>query len=70
MVKRYRRTASARAKRKNRRHGGIPQLAAQISGRSLSMVYRVLYGEVTSATVQQAIAEAERQLGATQERVA
>ena len=60
MAKAHRKTASKRKRR--REHGGIPGLAAQISGRSLSMVYKVRNGEAKSAAVQRAIEEAERQL--------
>lgn len=59
MAKVYRKTAR---KRLNRDHGGVPGLAAQICGRSLSMVYRVRNGQAKSAVVQWAIEEAERQL--------
>jgi hypothetical protein len=59
MAKTYRKAAR---KRINRDHGGVPGLAAQICGRSLSMVYRVRNGDVKSAVVQRAIEEAERQL--------
>ena len=59
MAKRYRKTARRRT---NRRHNGVPELAAQMCGRSLSMVYRVRAGKAKSAVVQRAIAEAERQL--------
>jgi hypothetical protein len=59
MAKAYRKTARRRT---NRRHNGVPELAARICGRSLSMVYRVRTGKATSAVVQRAIAEAERQL--------
>ena len=43
MPKVYRKTASKR--RRRREHGGVPELAAQISGRSLSMVYKVRNGD-------------------------
>ncbi len=46
----------------NRDHGGVPELAAQICGRSISMVYKVRNGSATSAVVQRAIEEAERLL--------
>ena len=59
MAKAYRKTAR---RRRNRRHNGVPELAAQICGRSLSMVYRVRAGKAKSALVLRAIAEAERQL--------
>ena len=61
MPKVYRKTASKR--RRRRKHGGVPELAAQISGRSLSMVYKVRNGDAKSAVVQRAIEEAERRLG-------
>jgi hypothetical protein len=60
MAQRYRKRVPK--KRKQRSHGGVPQLAAAISGRALSTVYRVMYGEVKSAPVQRAIEEAQRQL--------
>jgi hypothetical protein len=59
MTKAYRKAAR---KRRNRNQGGVPILAAQICGRSLSMVYRVRNGLVKSAVVQRAIEEAERLL--------
>lgn len=67
MPKVYRKTAS---KRRRRCHGGVPELAAQISGRSLSMVYKVRNGDAKSAVVQRAIEEAERQLGLTKGQAA
>ncbi len=70
MANAYRKAAPARAKRTNRRHGGVPQLAAQISGRSLTTVYKVIYGHVKSVAVQQAIAEARRQLRDAKRRTA
>ena len=63
MTKVYRKTARKRKRRRMRSHGGVPKLAAQISGRSLSMVYKVRNGDAKSAVVQRAIEEAERQLG-------
>jgi hypothetical protein len=62
MAKAYRKAAPKRASRTNQDHGGIPQLAARISGRSLSMCYKVAKGQAKSAVVQRAIDEAERQL--------
>jgi hypothetical protein len=70
MEKSYRKPAPARAPRTNRDHGGVPELAAQICGRSLSMVYRVRNGKAKSAVVQQAIEEAERQLRRAKRRAA
>jgi hypothetical protein len=58
MTKRYRKAA----RKRNRDHGGIVEVAAQICGRSLSMVYKVRNGNATSAVVQRAIEEAERLL--------
>ena len=55
MTKRYRKTA----RKHNRDHRGVPELAAQICGRSLSMVYKVRNGKAKSAIVQRAIEEAE-----------
>jgi hypothetical protein len=62
MAKRYRKAASRRAARVNRDHGGVPELAAQLCGRSLSMVYKVRNGKAKSAIVQRAIDEAERRI--------
>jgi hypothetical protein len=70
MAKLYRKAAPGRAKRINRDHGGVPQLAAQISGRSLTMVYKVIYGHAKSAVVEHAIESAKRQLKGARRRAA
>jgi hypothetical protein len=62
MRKAYSKAAPKRAKRTNRDHCGVPQLAAKLSGRSLSTVYAVIYGRVKSACVEQWIRKAERML--------
>ena len=62
MRKAYSKAAPKRAKRTNRDHGGVPKLAAKLSGRSLSTVYAVIYGRVKSAEVEQWIRKAERML--------
>ena len=48
--------------RKYRDHGGIVRLAAQICGRSESMIYQVRNGKRKSAIVLRAIRQAEEQL--------
>jgi hypothetical protein len=46
------------------RYGGVAKLAADISGRSIWTVYKVLKGQGISAPVSRAIAEAREQLAA------
>jgi len=71
MAKAYRKTAPKRAKKRTiQRHGGVPQLAAKISGRSIWTVYGVIYGRVKSARVQQALEEAARRLLAAEGQAA
>ena len=71
MKKPYRKAAPKRANRRTYRdHGGVAPLAAQISGRSISTVYKVLQGRAKSAPVQQAIAKAKRQIQLAEERAA
>jgi hypothetical protein len=70
MAKRFRKPAPKKAKRINHDHGGVPQLAAQLSGKSVWTVYGVIYGRFKSARVERAIAEAERQLHQAKRRAA
>jgi hypothetical protein len=56
------RTRVSSRTRKYRSHGGLPKLAAQLAGCSVKTVYKVIDGHTTSATVERAIEEAERQL--------
>jgi len=60
MATTYRKRVSR--ERKYRDHGGIVRLAAQICGRSESMIYQVRNGKRKSAIVLRAIRQAEEQL--------
>lgn len=66
----YRRRAPKKPNRINHDHGGVPQLAAKLSGKSVWTVYGVIYGRFKSARVERAIAEAKRQLNQAKERAA
>ena len=59
----FRKAASTRVPPQNR-YGGVAKLAADISGRSIWTVYKVLKGKGISAPVSRAIAEAREQLAA------
>ena len=59
MTEAYRKPQIKRPDRKNRKHGKVVKLAAQISGRSESMVYQVRNGKKKSAIVLRAIHKAE-----------
>ena len=59
MTESYRKPLPKGPDRKNRRHGDIVKLAAEISGRSESMVYQVRNGKKKSAIVLSAIHKAE-----------
>lgn len=63
MAGKYKKTAVRKEERKRRRHHGVPQLAAEIAGVSIWMVYKVIYRQSTSARVQKAITEAKERLG-------
>ena len=63
MPKVFRKAASTRVPPQNR-YGGVAKLAADISGRSIWTVYKVLKGKGISAPVSRAIAEAREQLAA------
>lgn len=52
----------ARPKRKYQRYGGLVKAAAELSGRSISTVYAVLEGRVTSAIVSAAIEQVANEL--------
>lgn len=56
--------------RSHNRYGELAKLAIELSGRSPSMVYAVLRGDVTSAPVSRAIREARRRLRARDKEVA
>lgn len=60
MATTYTTRVSKRAERKYRDHGEVVKLAAQICGRSESMIYQVRNGKKKSAIVLRAIHEAER----------
>ena len=62
MTEAYRKPLPKGPDRKNRRHGEVVKLAAQISGRSESMVYQVRNGKKKSAIVLRAIHKAEELL--------
>jgi hypothetical protein len=62
----YRKAAPKRSKRTE--HNGVPQLAAQLCGCSLTMAYKVIYGNATSAKVQRAVDEARVLLAPQQPR--
>jgi len=49
-------------KRVNCRYGDLVRVAARISGRAPSTIYRVLAGTVTSAPVQKALEKARVQI--------
>ena len=49
-------------KRKYRRWGELPKLAAFIADRPTSSVYKVLRGEFRSSRIEGALAQAKRQL--------
>jgi hypothetical protein len=49
-------------RRANRRYGDLVRVAAQISGRAPSTIYRVLAGTVTSAPILDALDKARVQL--------
>jgi hypothetical protein len=61
---------NGKAVRTHKRYGELAKLAIELSGRSPSMVYAVLRGDVTSAPVSRAIREARRRLRARGKEVA
>ena len=67
MPKAFKRTASARVRPQNR-YGGVAKLAADLSGRTIWTVYKVLRGVGVSAPVSLAIAEARARLAAKPKR--
>jgi hypothetical protein len=70
MTKVHRKAAPERAQNSNRNHRGVPKVAAELAGCHVSMVYKVLNGQATSAKVSKAIASAEVALGYKRRRVA
>ena len=54
--------AALRRARRYKTHDGVPKLAAELAGCSLSFVYRVRNGKAKSPAVEQAIRDAERRL--------
>ena len=49
-------------RRTNRSYGDLVRVAAKISGRAPSTIYRVLAGTVTSAPILEALAKARAQI--------
>jgi len=70
MTTRYKKAAPKKAKRTNRDHGGVPQLAAKLSGRSIWTVYGVIYRRVKSAHIERCIKKAQHLLTGTKEQAA